>query len=237
MVFQVGPDIRRPDRSLIEKFSEAEVTTLGHTTDFGFPRGLTPTNRADSFAGPAVTVKVPSADGTAMHYAMDFLKPGDVLVIDHSGETDRSCFGGNLAAMAKHKGIAGVVVNGSVNDFQELLDLQLPVFSLGITPHTTRLLGLEGEINKPVCVGGVVVIPGDIVFADGDGVAIIEQDKADFVVDKILAMQERLAARDSIRRVNEGLSLAELSGARSKFEEGLENPPNPGPTNAPSRSL
>lgn len=222
MTFHIGDDIPRPARTVIEDFAQAEVTTLGHTTDFGFPRGLSPVSRAAKFAGPAVTVKLPAADGTAMHYAMDHLQPGDVLVIDHSGENDRSCFGGNLAAMAKHKGVAGVVTNGSVNDFHELAELELPVFSTGITPHTTRLLGLEGAINCPVSIGGVVVMPGDIVFADGDGVAVVEQDGAGSVVAKLLTMQERSRARDSIRRVNEGLSLAELTGARELFDGGRE---------------
>lgn len=224
MVFRIGSDIERPSQTLLEDFAQAEVTTLGHITDFGFPRGLSPLTRSVKFTGPAVTVKLPQADGTAMHYAMDHVRPGDVLVIDHSGEKDRSCFGGNLAAMAHHKGVAGVVTNGSVNDFHEILELGLPVFSSGITPHTTRLLGLEGAINFPVSVGGVVVMPGDIIFADGDGIAIVEADRAESIVGRILEIQERARQRDSINRVNAGLSLADLTGARELFERGLEAP-------------
>ncbi|MGO1655402.1 MAG: hypothetical protein ACTHYJ_10970, partial [Brevibacterium yomogidense] len=83
-----------PPAHVLEALARTSVSTLGHLTDFGFPTGLTPLYRPLAFVGPAVTVKIPHIDHTAVHIAIDSLRPGDVLVIDQSGDDTRSCFGG-----------------------------------------------------------------------------------------------------------------------------------------------
>lgn len=157
MTFFRGPDFPRPDPALIARFTKVEVATLGHMTDFGFPRGLRPILPGVGFAGPALTVRIPHLDSTAVHYVIDLVRPGDVIVIDQSGDDHRSSFGGGLAKVAQLKGAVGTVSNGSTNDVEELRELGYPVVSRGITAHTTRVLGIEGAVNVPVSIGGVVV--------------------------------------------------------------------------------
>lgn len=224
MAFRLGQDFSRPEKRVLDKLSAIEVATLGHTTDFGFPRGLTPIVPGAAFVGPALTVKIPHLDSTAVHYALDLVRPGDVIVIDQSGDDHRSSFGGGLGRIAKLKGAVGVLSNGSTNDVSELREIGLPVISRGATAHTTRLLGIEGAVNVPVSVGGVVVMPGDIVIADPDGVAVLDPAEAEEIADEMSRREARLRARDSSSVVRDGGSFSALTGARTKFESDLKDP-------------
>ena len=171
--FRIGRAPERPAGAVLERFLASSPATLGHITDFGFMRGLGPVGSAPTFAGPALTVRIPHADSSAVQQAMSLVRPGDVIVIDQSGDDHRSSFGGTLAAVAARAGAVAAVSNGRTNDTKEIVDLELPVFSRGATALTTRVHGFEGEINVPVAVGGVAVLPGDIVFGDEDGVCVV----------------------------------------------------------------
>ena len=193
-----------------------QTSTLGHLRDHGFVRGLTPNIRPVRFAGTAVTVRLPHMDSTALHVAADHLRPGDVLVVEQAGD-DRSSFGGMVAFTSKTRGAEGVVLAGATNDFDEVVELGLPVFSRGISARTTRILGIEGAINVPVTVGGVVIKPGDAIYADSDGIAVLEESEIDEIVEILRgkesgepAMKERIAA---------GEFLSEASGAARYFEK------------------
>lgn len=192
------------------------MSTLGHLTDFGFPTGLAPLFRPMQFVGPAVTVRIPHVDHTAVHVAFDHLRPGDVLVVDQSGDNTRSCFGGMASYAATRKEAAGAVLSGPANDVGEIEQLGFPVFSRGVAAHTTRLLGLEGGINVPVTIGGTVIQPGDVIFADSDGMAVLSQKKVAEVA-SLLAAKEATEPEQH-RRLDAGASLAELTGARALFD-------------------
>lgn len=205
-----------PPAHVLEALAQTSVSTLGHLTDFGFPTGLSPLYRPLKFVGPAVTVKIPHIDHTAVHIAIDSLRRGDVLVIDQSGDDTRSCFGGMGSYAAQAKGAVGAVLSGPVNDVHEVTELGFPVYSHGTAAHTTRLLGLEGSINVPVSIGGTVIRPGDIVFADSDGLAVLPSGSAEGLA-KLLAEKEA-AEPEQKRRIDAGESLSDLSGARALFD-------------------
>ena len=219
MTFRCGDSPEPVAEDLLSRFAHVEVATLGHITDFGFPRGLQWVTEARRFVGPALTVRIPHLDSTAVHYAIDLIRAGDVIVIDHSGDTTRSSFGGGLAKAAQLQGAVGAVSTGSTNDITELDDLGFPVYSCGRTPHTTRVLGIEGAVNVPVSVGGVVVRPGDIVIADPDGVAVVEPEIAQETIERLEAIEARLAARDVEAYLASGRRFASIAGADRLFEE------------------
>lgn len=198
-----------------QALTTVQTSTLGHLRDYGFIRGLTPNFRPLSFAGTAVTVRLPHMDSTALHVAADMVRPGDVLVVEQSGD-DRSSFGGMVAFTAKTNGAVGVVLAGATNDFEEVVELGLPVYSRGVSARTTRILGIEGSINVPVCVGGVVVEPGDAVFADSDGVAILKESEIDEVVATLRTKEG--AEPDMQKKIAAGSKLSEWSGAARYFE-------------------
>ncbi|QMU98620.1 RraA family protein [Microbacterium esteraromaticum] len=205
---------------MIARLLSSSTATLGHLTDFGFVRGLVPIGASPAFAGPALTVQIPHADSTAVHEALRHIRPGDVLVIDQSGDDDRSSFGGTLAGIALDAGAIAAVSNGRTNDVDEIIDLGFPVFSRGPGSLTTRILGLEGRINVPVAVGGVVVMPGDIVFGDSDGLCVIPRAEAEEIVRRITELDADpviLSLRESVRN---GTPLGALTGASALFRGG-----------------
>lgn len=207
------------DQTIVEELSGVCVSTLGHLRDHGFAQGLIPNRRPIKFVGTAVTVRIPHLDSTAVHYAADHLRPGDVLVVDQAGDHHRSCFGGLVSYTAKTRGAVGVVLDGAMNDYEETLAFDLPVFGREFTGLTTRILGIEGAINVPVSIGGATVHPGDVVFADSDGVVFLPPADAVGLGDILRAKEEAEGpARESIRR---GGSIAEFSGAKELFEAGL----------------
>ena len=151
-----GPDL---DPELFQALKKVSPSTLGHLTDFGFMRGLSTLVRPVKIVGPAVTVRIPHLDSTAVHYVLDVVKPGDVVVVDQSGDVDHACWGGGVSYAASRRGVAGAILDGAVTDVEEILDLNFPIFYRSISPLTTRVLGIEGAINVPVTVGGVTVRP------------------------------------------------------------------------------
>ncbi len=210
-MFEVQDMPQQIDDQIVSELSEVCVSTLGHLRDHGFALGLVPNKRPVRFVGTAVTVRIPHMDSTAVHIAVDMLRPGDVLVVDQSGDVQRSCLGGLVAFTAKARGAVGAVIDGCVNDYDETLAYDFPVFSRGFSPLTTRIGGIEGAINVPVTVAGAVVRPGDVVFADSDGVAFLAPDEA-VGLGALLKSKEdaEIPARESI---SGGGSVAEYSGA------------------------
>jgi regulator of RNase E activity RraA len=218
-VFVHRPAAQPLDPAIVAALADVQTSTLGHLRDHGFPRGLTPISRPVRFAGCAVTVRLPHLDSTALHVAADELRPGDVLVVDQSGDT-RSCFGGMVAFTAAARGAAGAVIAGSINDVPEILELGLPVFSSGVSSRTTRILGIEGAINVPVTVGGSVIRPGDVVFGDDDGIAVFDRSEA---LDIAAALRAKEAAEPELRaKITSGERLSDFSGAAKLFAAGLD---------------
>lgn len=156
-------------------------------------------------------------DSTIVHKVMDFVEPGDVLVIDRCGDTIHACWGGVVTMAAHIKGAAKAIVDGPVTDTHEIAELGFPVYSKGVTAIKTKRLGLSGEINTVVHCGGVTVHPGDLVVGDSNGVVILRPVEAKKVAETALAMQER--EKTTIAKLKDGQSLADLSGASAIIAE------------------
>jgi len=208
-----GPEV---DPDLASTLRSVSPATLGHFTDFGFTRGLRPNRTHLKVVGGAVTVRIPHLDATAVHCVMDVVRPGDVIVVDQSGDMDRACWGGGMSYVAQLKGAEGVIVDGAVTDVDEIDDLGPPVFFRSVSALTTRLLGIEGAINVPGTVGGVTVCPGDVIFADENGVAVLTVPQAEHYAP--LLVEREAAGPEVRRRLSAGESLADISGARKLFE-------------------
>ena len=127
--------------------------------------------------GPAFTIEVRPGDNLMIHTAMAMARPGDVLVID--GKADRTCalMGSIMLNACKRLGFAGVVLDASIRDTEELVELGFPVWSIGANPNGPTKF-VPGRINWPVSCGGIVVHPGDLVVGDADGITVIEREKA-----------------------------------------------------------
>lgn len=105
---------------------------------------------------------------------IDQAPPGTVLVIDNGGREDEACIGDLVAIEAQAAGLAGIVVWGLHRDTSELIEVGLPVFSLGATPAgPNRLDPREPDAFSAARVGEVTVSGDDWVIADADGVIFV----------------------------------------------------------------
>jgi regulator of ribonuclease activity A len=123
-----------------------------------------------AFHGQAHTLRCPQ-DNSRVREAVAQPGAGRVLVIDGGGVLQRALVGGNLAMQAATNGWAGMVVYGAVRDRSELASAPLGIKALALCPLRTDKRGL-GEANVAVTVSGVIVQPGDWVYADADGIVI-----------------------------------------------------------------
>lgn len=190
-MFDVRPRVEGATAALRERYRDIATSTLGHFTDFGAIVGLSPLRRPARLLGNALTVRIPHTDGSVIRRALELAEPGDVLVIDVSGDTRRACWGELRAYAALRKGLAGVVTSGCVTDTHRLSRLDLPVYSRGASPLTTRALELEGEVNVPVGIEGVTVEPGDLIVGDDDGLFVVPPRRAQALAELALAKQAR----------------------------------------------
>ena len=203
----------------LQKFGQVSTGSLGHLTDFGYAIGLQALTRPAKAVGRAFTVRIPRLDATIVHYALNLIQPGEVLVLDTSGERERACWGGVVGHAALRAGVAGVVVDGPVTDWEELTASGPPVWCRGLSSITGRRLGLEGAVLVPVQVGGAVVQPGDIVLADSDGVFFVSPDGAAELADALIVREAREPGLK--RRLDAGEKMGDISGARQVVDDAM----------------
>jgi len=144
--------------------------------------------------GIAVTVNARPADNLMVHKAMEIAAPGDVIVVHTGGNTTSAVFGELMGTSAVAAGLGGLVVDGAVRDIPALAALRFPVFSRSVCAGGCDKDG-PGEINVPIACGNAVVMPGDLVVGDDDGVAVVPREEAE----EILRLVEGLKAREAKR--------------------------------------
>lgn len=143
-------------------------------------------------AGTILPILAREGDNLAIHRALDDAQPGDVLVINGYGEISRAVFGDILGEICTSKGIAGVVIDGSTRDVDELTAMKLPVYARGVSPAGPWKNG-PGQVGFPVACGNIVCNPGDAIIGDSDGLVVIARQD-------VTAALERTAAQDGIEQ-------------------------------------
>lgn len=118
-------------------------------------------------------------------FAIDQLQAGDVLVVDLFGkEEGGTIVGDNLFYyIDKTTGSAGVVIDGAVRDLEGLSQIPMPAYFRNVHPTPIGQVMLTG-INVPVRIGGVTVMPGDLVVGDREGVYFVPPALVDEVLDR-----------------------------------------------------
>jgi len=143
-------------------------------------------------AGPAVTVRVHTADILMVGITLSHCPKGSVLVIDGQGELNTALWGEVTTLAARLKGLQGVVIDGAIRDLYKIRHDKLPVFARGVVPNAGGVQ-YAGEFQVPVQCGGAIVHPGDWVVGDEDGVVVVPQDRLESVIEaaKRLAVVEK----------------------------------------------
>lgn len=166
-------------------------------------------------AGSARTVRCGQDDNLMVHAAMAELQPGEILVLTMPEPRPVALLGDLLATQARERGAAGVLVDASVRDVEELAELGMPIWA-----HWKRVKGatkkIAGEIGVPVTVGGATIRQGDILVLDCDGVAVVEHERAY----EVLRASWARAEAESIKRdkLKAGALSFELDGLRQRLE-------------------
>ncbi|WP_293861997.1 RraA family protein [uncultured Alsobacter sp.] len=219
-MFIVNPMPKQIDPALVDLLEKAETATIGHVLYTGFlDRGITPLIRGRRVAGTAVTLRLPHADSTLLHYACKLVRPGDIVLIDRCGDTKYACWGGGLTLAMKLAGCKAGVIDGPATDLSEIEEFDLPMWSRGLSSITTRLLGLDGAMNVPVSVGGQVVKPGDAVLCDEQGVLVFPADVAKAAATRAIEMQNN--EKKMHERLRAGEKLPDISGATKIVEANM----------------
>lgn len=209
-VLTVRRKIVRPSSEAVADFTGVATSNLVDALGGGgaLHHRIKPLGAADSlptrFCGPAVTALCGPADNLALFAALAVAEPGDVLVAATDAFEGAAVAGDLLLAMAKNKGVAALVTDGMLRDYDAILPVGLPVFCAGLTPNSPARSG-PGSVNHPVSLGGLQISPGDILAGDLDGVVVVPSER---IGEARTALPAILAAeRDLLSQVDEGLSL------------------------------
>jgi 4-hydroxy-4-methyl-2-oxoglutarate aldolase len=140
--------------------------------------------------GPALTVWTAPRDNLAPYAALEYVQPGDILVIATGDYAGASVIGDLFAGMARNCGVAAVVTDGLARDIEGLRQVGMPLFARGLTPNSPLKQG-PGEIGSRVSLGGVAIEAGDLVVGDEDGVVVVARAAADDVLEALEAVRAK----------------------------------------------
>jgi 4-hydroxy-4-methyl-2-oxoglutarate aldolase len=166
-------------------------------------------------AGPARTVRCGQDDNLMVHAVMAQAQPGEVLVLTMPEPRPVALVGELLATQAKARGVEAMLIDASVRDVEELVELGLPMWARWV-----RIKGAgkdaAGTIGEPVTVGGASIRTGDIVVLDADGAAIVEQER----VEEVLEASRERTENERVKRakLEDGALSFELDGLRERLE-------------------
>jgi 4-hydroxy-4-methyl-2-oxoglutarate aldolase len=124
------------------------------------------------------------------------IQPGTVIVIDDVEDKDIGSIGSNNILYWYQNGAVGVVTDAGARDTDEVAKERVPLYlhkkGRGIRPGRNEL----ESVNRPVCIGGVLVCPGDVVVADGDGVIVVPRA----VAEKVATFAQQILTKDKTGR-------------------------------------
>ena len=192
--FMIRTEFPRLSQEFIEQFREFATADVSDVLNrlYAMDGAIRNQTNDKELLGTACTVKLYPGDNLMVHKALDIAKPGDVVVVDCSGAMSNAVLGDLVANKSIHRKIGGYVIDGLIRDLDGIKETGLPVYARGVTPFGPLHRG-PGEINTPICCGGIVVNPGDIIKADTTGIAVIPRSFADDIIKRLQASKARLA--------------------------------------------
>ena len=205
-----GGPIVRPHPDLIaqlQQVSTATASAMMHRLGIRrtFIQGPLPRTPGAKIVGPAVTLAfMPQREDVfsgadqegaekrgALWAVFETVETGDVLVIQAFANRYTGCVGEMLTTYFKGRGGAGIVVDGCVRDWPNIQTIGVPLWSVGFTPNYASQTELfPWALNVPVNVSTVLVLPGDVIIADDDGVVVVPCQMIPVVLERTLAHEE-----------------------------------------------
>ena len=140
--------------------------------------------------------------------AMDSLKSGDVAVHSTDYGGTNAPWGELMSTIAKRNGVAGCVCDSQIRDCVKIMKMGFPVFYAGIRPLDSKGRAIVQAYDVPVRCGEVIVYPGDIIYADFDGIVVVpkQAEKDVFIKAEEKVKSENLSRKELLS----GKSLREV---------------------------
>lgn len=223
-----GDDYERPSAELIDAFEPVSAATAAALLNRmgirrSFLRGPRPLRSGQRIVGTAHTLQfMPKREDlsifgrqqehtekrTALWSVIEAAQPRDVLVVQAYGDLLTGVAGEMLTQALINRGGVGMVVDGCIRDTPKILTMDIGVWSVGSTPNYASQCDLfPWAYSVPVAVGGVLVLPGDIIIADDDGAVCVPLSYAQQLCEEAAAYEDketfsrmRLAEGGDLRR-------------------------------------
>ncbi len=196
-------DITRPDKKLVAGLAEiGSATASGDLSKLGIRdahlRGLKTWKPGKAIAGPAITLQfMPKREDQYRHdeysdpedqlhrHALYHTQEGDIVVVDARGHMGSGVFGDMMLTYFTGKGGAGIVVDGCIRDWPKTQKLDIGFWLKGTTPnfHTQTDI-VPYAVNVPIACCDTLVMPGDIIIADDDGVVVVPISLAEQLLER-----------------------------------------------------
>jgi len=196
------------------------LDVMGYRRQF-LPAGLAPLEPGTRIAGRAMPVLEADVFGTGLESsagplahkpfglmleALDDLKEGEIYIAT-GASLNYAIWGGLMATRATHLKAAGAVLDGYVRDAGEIQALGFPTFCRGVYAQDQGPRGKVIDYRTTIAIGGVTIVPGDLVYGDDEGVLIIPADIVDEVVTKSL---EKVSTENAVAiAIKNGMSATE----------------------------
>jgi RraA family protein len=202
--FSINPTPRLVTDEQITQFSTLAVANISDAMSrTNGTSHLRPFHRSGRVVGRALTVKTAPGDNLMVHKAINMAAAGDVIVVDAGGSTLNAIIGEIMSAEAARRGVVGFVIDGAIRDSDVLGKDDFAVFARGVSHRGPYKEG-PGEINVPISIDGMVVMPGDLIVGDSDGVLAIRPDIASELAQQVILIEKK-----------EQLILAEIANGES----------------------
>ena len=193
--FRILESPSRLDADFVRKFRDFATPNLADAMGrFHFMDAGIQSRTGLPLCGIAVTVITRPADNLMVHKAMEIARAGEIIVVNTNGNTTSAVFGELMGHSAVAIGLGGLVVDGAIRDVEALGALKFPAFSRSVSAGGCDKDG-PGEINVPIVCGNTVIMPGDIVVGDAEGVVVIPQQDAEEVLKLVTALKDRETKR------------------------------------------
>jgi regulator of RNase E activity RraA len=227
--------VERPPKNCIKdllKLSSATVWSIlyGMQIPSTFMKGIVPLKPGVKMVGPAQTLHyvpmredkkyVPEWFRTSAPYTLaNETQEGDVIVVDVGGSDGYGGMGDIMMTSYVVKKAAGMVFDGAIRDSPYARTLKMPIFSRGAQPSTTPSI-MPAAANTMIQCAGVLVVPGDVLIGDDDGVVVIPKEKVEEVAK--MGLENELIEAYSRKLLESGKPLSE---AYPPKKEWIRKPP------------